>query len=215
MKNQSFLFCGILSSALYVAMNVFVPMLDSSYNSLSQTVSELSAIGAPTRAVWVVGGFMYSLLFLAFAWGVWKASTENNYLRITAGCLLAYAFISMFWPLAPMHLREVLATGGKSFTDTMHLTLAGATVLLMVASMGFAAVAMDKYFRRYTYLTILALLLFGLLTSLDAPKVEQNLPTPWIGVWERTNILLFLAWVVVFARNLIRARLQGSTPKQL
>jgi hypothetical protein len=44
--------CGILSSLLYVAMNVFVPMLWEGYRSASQTVSELSAIGAPTRPLW-------------------------------------------------------------------------------------------------------------------------------------------------------------------
>lgn len=40
------LVCGILSSLLYVAMNVFVPMLFEGYSLASQTVSELSAIGA-------------------------------------------------------------------------------------------------------------------------------------------------------------------------
>jgi hypothetical protein len=45
--------CGILSSLLYAAMNVFVPMLWDGYTMASQTVSELSAIGAPTRTLWV------------------------------------------------------------------------------------------------------------------------------------------------------------------
>jgi hypothetical protein len=49
MARKALLVCGILSSLLYVVMNVFVPMQWQGYSSASQTVSELSAIGAPTR----------------------------------------------------------------------------------------------------------------------------------------------------------------------
>ena len=48
MLRKGLLMCGILSSLLYVAMNIFVPMQFEGYSYTSQTVSELSAIGAPT-----------------------------------------------------------------------------------------------------------------------------------------------------------------------
>jgi putative effector of murein hydrolase len=54
--------CGTLSSLLYVAMLIFVPMQYEGYNSASQTISELSAIGAPTKALWVPLVVEYSLL---------------------------------------------------------------------------------------------------------------------------------------------------------
>ena len=54
--------CGILSSLLYVAMNVFVPMQWELYSSASQTVSELSAIGAPTRRLWLLLVIPYTVL---------------------------------------------------------------------------------------------------------------------------------------------------------
>ena len=41
--------CGIVSSLLCVAMNVFVPMQWEGYSSAFQTISELSAVDAPTR----------------------------------------------------------------------------------------------------------------------------------------------------------------------
>jgi hypothetical protein len=44
------------------------------------------------------------------------------------------------------------------------------------------------------------------LTFLEAPGVGDNLPTPWIGVWERINIGVFLLWVAVFAAALLRSR---------
>ncbi len=72
------LFCSILSSLLYVAMNVFVPMLFEGYSLASQTVSELSAIGAPTRPLWVWLGTVYALLVVAFGWGVWKSAGRSR-----------------------------------------------------------------------------------------------------------------------------------------
>ena len=52
------IFCGILSSLLYTAANIVVPMQYEGYSAFSQTVSELSAIEAPTRSLWV--GFALS-----------------------------------------------------------------------------------------------------------------------------------------------------------
>jgi hypothetical protein len=49
MTRKVSLMCGIVSSLLYVGMIVLVPMQGDGYSSASQTVSELSAIGAPTR----------------------------------------------------------------------------------------------------------------------------------------------------------------------
>ena len=66
MLRKALLVCGILSSLLYVAMNVFVAMQWEGYSSVSQTVSELSAIGAPTRSLWVLPGAVYTVLVTAF-----------------------------------------------------------------------------------------------------------------------------------------------------
>src|SRR5947208_12543288 len=76
MVRKVLLVCGIFSSLLYVAMNVFVAMLWASYNSASQTVSELSAIGAPTRPLWVSLGVAYTLLVAAFGCGVWSSARQ-------------------------------------------------------------------------------------------------------------------------------------------
>ena len=54
MLRKTLLVCGILSSLLYVAMTVLVAMQWEGYSSASQTISELSAIGAPTRSLWLL-----------------------------------------------------------------------------------------------------------------------------------------------------------------
>jgi hypothetical protein len=204
MIRKILLVCGVLSSLLYVGMNVFVAMQWEGYSSASQTVSELSAIGAPTRPLWVPLGIVYTLLVAAFGWGVWASARRNRPLRVVGGLMVAYGIIGLAWP--PMHLREVLAAGGGTLTDTMHIVWTMVTVLLMLLAMGFGAAAFGKRFRLYCIATMVILVAFGALTSLDAPRIQANLPTPWLGVWERINIRMFLLWVVVLGMTLLRVR---------
>ena len=79
---KAFLVGGILSSLLYTAMVVISAMLWQSYSSSSQTISELSAYGAPTRALWMVLGTFYMLLVTSFGWAVFQSACRNRALRI-------------------------------------------------------------------------------------------------------------------------------------
>lgn len=196
MTRKYLLFCGILSSLLYIGINVFVPMRFEGYNSVTQTVSELSAIGAPTRTLWVWLAILYILLFSAFSWGVWLSSAENRRLRIAAILLIIYSIVNIYWP--PMHLRG----NEPTLTDTLHIVWAMVTIALMMLIMAFGAAALDKRFRIYTIATFVIFLLFGILIGTEAPAIPKNLPTPYIGIWERINIGAFMIWVVVFARKL-------------
>lgn len=199
MLRKTLLICGIASSLLYVAMNVFVAMQWEGYSSASQTVSELSAIGAPTRSLWVTLAAFYTVLVTGFGWGVWKSAGENRALRNVGRLAVGYGGLGLVWPLAPMHLRETLAAGAGTFSDTLHLALGAITVLLMLAAMIIGAGAFGKRFRLYSVGSLAVLIVFAALTFMDAPGISQNLPTPWIGVWERINIGVFLLWVVVLA----------------
>ncbi len=193
------LVCGIASSLFYVAMNIFIPMFFKGYRSTSQTVSELSAVGAPTRALWVSLGMVYTVLITIFGLGIWRTTLQNRRLRMVGALIFIYGILNVIWPFTPMHQREVLAAGGETISDTLHLVMAGLTVLVMVLAISFGAASFGKQFRVYSIATIFTLLIFGILTALDAPKVQANLPTPYAGVWERINIGVFLLWVVILA----------------
>jgi hypothetical protein len=118
--------------------------------------------------------------------------------------MLAYGLLGLLWPFAPMHLREVLAAGGGTLSDTMHLVLASVTVLLMLVAVAFGAAAFGRRFRLYSVTSLVILGVFGALTFVDAPRLAANLPTPWLGLWERINTAVFLLWVVVLAMTLWR-----------
>lgn len=200
--------CGILASLLYAGMNGLAPLLYEGYDSFSQTVSELSAIGAPTRTLWMVLGTIYSVLYLAFGIGIWISARESRPLRVTGILSVIAGIAAFFW--APMHQREVLAMGGKTLTDTMHVVSTALWALLTLVGMGFAAAALGRRFRALTVACMAALILFGLLTSGHAANMEADLPTPWMGVWERLNILAFDVWLFAFAVTLFRRESRSS-----
>ncbi len=103
-----------------------------------------------------------------------------------------------------MHLREVIASGGGTLTDTLHIVWATVTLLLMMALMGFGTAGMSKPFRLYTLITWIIFLICGIITFSYAKDMEANLPTPWMGVWERINIGAFMLWIIVFAVVLLK-----------
>jgi hypothetical protein len=179
------------------------------YNIVSLTVSELSAISAPTRVLWVLLALPYLLLFVLFGWGVIGASKGNRSLKITGGLIIVYSIFNFYWP--PMHQREVIAMGGGRLTDTLHIAWAMVTLLLMMLMMGFGAASLGKRFRLYTIATWAVFIGFGIFTWLESPGINKNLPTPRIGVWERINIGAFMLWVIVLAIVLLRMKKMGGS----
>jgi Protein of unknown function (DUF998) len=203
------LVCGILSSLLYAVTLVLAPMLWEDYSSTSQTVSELFAIGAPSRPLVVPLFLAYGFLVIAFGLGVWgSAGRKRASVRVVGGLLVAYGFVGLAGPFFPIHLREVLAAGGGTLTDTMHGIITMVLVLFMLLAIGFGAAAFGKRFSLYSIATILMLVAGGALAALDQPRLVANLPTPWMGVTERINIGVFLLWVVVLAFTLLRAQVE-------
>jgi len=207
MARKALLFCGILSSLLYVAMNIIGAMQWEGYSFLSQTISELSAIGSPSRSFWLGTGTLYQVVVILFGWGVWASADRSRALRVAGALLLVYGVIGLAAPLFPMHLRGF----ERTLTDTMHKVLTTVTVALMLAAIGFGSAALEKRFRLFSTATILVLLVFGALAGLDVPRIDANLPTPWVGVTERIAAGAFLLWVVVLAITLLRA--PGEEPK--
>lgn len=193
---RGLLSCGMYSSLWYLALLVFVPTQYEGYSSISVTVSELSAIGAPTRILWVVLAVFYVLFLMGFGWGIINAAGDKRRLRIAGILILAYCILNFYWP--PMHQREVIAAGGGTISDTLHLVWASITLIFNMLLMGFGMAALGKKFRIYTIATWAVFLIFGFLTFMESPGIDANLPTPYIGLWERINMGAFMVWIAVF-----------------
>jgi hypothetical protein len=201
------LICGILSSLLYVGTDILASMQWEGYSYTSQTISELRAIGAPTRPLLVPLLVIYSVLEIAFGLGIWGSAGRKRALRFTGFLLIGLGIVDLVAPFFPMHLRGTEGT----LTDTMHIILTSVTVLLILLIIGFGSTARGKWFRIYSIGTILILIVSGAWTFLDAPQIAANLPTPWVGVRERINVYGYMLWMLVLAIILLLAeKRQGS-----
>lgn len=193
---------GVAMFVVYIAMDVVASLAYDGYSYTDQTISELSAIGAPTRGFWLAGSVLYGVLAFLFAFGVLRMAGERPQVRIVGWLLLAAASVGLLWWVAPMHQREVLAADGGTWQDTMHLVVGGMTSLLFFAMIAVGAFAFGARFRWYSFAMIAAMLVFGTLMGVQAPDVSENEPTPWLGIWERIAIEGVFLWQAVFAAAL-------------
>jgi hypothetical protein len=206
MARKVLLSCGILASLLYLGTDILAAILYEGYSYTDQTVSELFAVDAPTRPLIVLRGLAYSILLIAFGLGVRGSASGKRALRVVGGLLIGIAVLDLVGPFTPMHQRAVLASGGGTLTDTLHIALASIDVLFILLIIGFGAAAFGKRFRVYSIGTILLVGAFGAWAGVDGPRIGANLPTPWVGVRERISIFGFMLWLVVLAVALLRAR---------
>jgi hypothetical protein len=194
---------GIVMFVLYIFMDVAASLAYDGYSYKDQTISELSATGAPTRAFWLTMSVAYQVLAFALAAGVLAAGVGGRRVRAIGWLLLAYAIVGPLWWIAPMHQREVLAAGGETWQDTMHLALGGVSSLLFFAMIGVGAFAFGRRFRWYSFATVAVMLVFGSLMNMQVGAVADNDATPWLGIWERLTVEGAMLWQAAFAGVLL------------
>lgn len=194
--------CGIAAAALYVAMDLMAAFLIyPGYDYTAQQVSELSAIGAPSRDFWMAMGTPYALLLLAFTAGVWRAAAGRLSLRLAAALLLLFAVSGFAWGfVAPMHMRGTQFTG----TDNLHIAFAAVTVVLILGFIAAGAMALRRGFRLYSATTVVAMMAAGGIVSTQIAAIAANQPTPGMGLVERISVYGPMLWIAVFAIMLLR-----------
>lgn len=207
MIRKLLLVCGILAALIYVGSDILAAMRWEGYSYTAQSVSELRAIGAPTRSFLMPILGLYAVLEIAFGLGVRGAAGRKRALGIAGVLLIVLGVLDLTAYFFPMHLRGTQGT----LTDTLHIILTVVTVLLILLIIGFGATANGKWFRLYSYATILALIVCGAWAFGDAPRIAANLPTPWLGVRERINIYGYMLWLLVLALVLWRIHASAAT----
>lgn len=201
------LVCGILSSLFYAVMDVVAGTRWQNYSWAAQEFSRLSSIGAPSRPVILALSPVYTLLVVVFGIGVWWSAGGRRSLRLVGGALVVYGLVSAVWP---QFFPEDLSAPVSAFTNSMHIILTIVTVLSWMLILGFASTAFGRSFRLYSVLTLLAVLVFGILTGPQAAAMAAGQPTPWLGLTERMNIYSFMLWTIVFAITLLQAAREST-----
>ena len=201
MGRKLLLSCGAVSSVLYVlAIDVIVPLRHAGYhNFTSQMVSELMAVGAPTRNLLIWLFTLYNLLVFALAVGVRASADGRRSVRLTAAALAGYGIVStagLF--LFPMDLRGTVG----SQRDALHIAATFVMSIFIVAAMAFGAFVRGRRFRVYSFATIAIVVVFGALAGFLARPMPG--PTPWLGLAERINIYATMLWMAALAASLWR-----------
>jgi hypothetical protein len=200
--------CGILAPLVYVTATLLGAARWEGYDATSQTVSELFAIGAPSKSLVDPMFFTYAALWIALGVGVWMAAAGRIGIRIAAIGLIGKEVEGLLvQSFFPMHMRGVATTTN----DPLHGALTFVGVIFYLCAMAFGSGAFGRRFRIYSIATLLVCLGAAILAGLDAPRMVADEPTPWMGVFERITIFGYLLWGAVLAVGLLRTR-KGSQP---
>jgi hypothetical protein len=182
-------------------------LLYPGYSFTAQAISELFAIGAPTSSFVVPTFTLCSLLVLAFSVGVWVSAWGSRAIRLNSLMFFGNAVNGLvLWNVYPMHMRGAEAT----FTDTMHIVLAGVGVVFVLLAVCIVALSSSGWLRAYSIIAILVLLVPGAIVFMTIPGLVMGEPTPYVGLTERISTYGYYLWQVVFIKHLIN---QGKSQK--
>jgi hypothetical protein len=202
------LISGVAAPVWWVAMDIVSSLRYPGYSYADQTISELSAVGAPTRTFMLtVSGIPYATLMIAFGVGVWIVAGRTWVGRITGALLVVEAIFGFVGGvLFPMASREVMAAGEETLRNRLHAPYGLGMPVLFVLVTIFGSRLFGMRFRWYSYATIVVTLVFGFMTGMQVEQMQASEPTPWLGIVERITAYVPMLWIVVLAIALLRTK---------
>jgi hypothetical protein len=187
---------GLLASLVKVASDLFAGIRWNGYSFKSQSISELGAIGSPTRSIVVPFELAYDLLMTAFGIGLWQVAEGSPFLRVAAALVIANALISLvvilFFPMR-------LGSTDKPPISSTHLVLMATSVLCFLLAILLGGVAQGGWFLFFSLsIPFLYMVLAVARTIILGPRKQLD-PRSTIGAQERTMAAGYLLWVAVLS----------------
>ncbi|MFN8513869.1 MAG: DUF998 domain-containing protein [Thermomicrobiales bacterium] len=205
--------CGVASGALYFVGDILMSARYPGYSLLHRTVSELNALGAPTRGLSIAFGLAGYALLVPFGVGVWRVAAGSRSWRAAGAALFGLGAFGLWGvPFASMQPPGTEQEGLHALSGMVGL-------LLLVAAMCAVATAPDQRLRLYSLATLVIMIAFSGWAAMQASGVEAGLATPWVGAKERIGFYSWHLWFIVLALMLIRRSVAAgagrSTRKEL
>ena len=175
---------GIVSFLSYTAAVVLSPLAYPGYNWMAQAVSDLSAVKAPSLALWNQLSAFYNTCEVVCVTLVCIGLQGQKTKLLRTGVSL---FAIMEWVSAIGYRMFPLSESGyaEAFQDVMHMVVTAAVVVLSIVSLGIiiAAGAKDRSCRSYGVCAAVALgmMLVGALGM-------KLVPAAYFGVVERFSV---------------------------
>ena len=190
---------GIVSFTSYAAAVIFAPLAYPGYDWMSQAVSDLSAVNAPSLTLWNqlsslygVSGIVCIMMVCVAIQGKW-----NKILRLGI-----YMFAAMWWVSIVGFTAFPLSGSGMgelAFQDIMHIVVTAAVVLLSIISL--VLIMIGGYCKkRFVSLAIYATIA---LTLMFVGAIGTGVaPAEYFGVFQRFSNLIaangFLATLGIY-----------------
>jgi apolipoprotein N-acyltransferase len=208
MKLSKLGLCGIISLLSYTASVVFSPLAYPGYHWMSMAVSELSAVGAPSKALAEQLICLFSPCGLVSIMAVCVAASNWKTKSLRLG---VYLFAAMEWvcgvgyDLFPWVSNAV----GFNFQNLMHLIVTAAVVGLSIASLLMIAVAAKKEGQKS-----LGIWAAVCLAAMFGGAIGSNLlPAAVFGIAERFSTFSAVIFNAVLGYYLFSGRLDKKSEK--
>lgn len=192
--------CGLAAASLSVAADLLAIARADGYRPVAQSMSELSAVGAPTRPLVTGLEVVRDGLLLAFARGVGEAADGNRPLVATGRLIAANAAISAF---ATVALPRDYARPTWAAPNTANTLVMAAGVGCFIGAMGAGAAGVGGRFRAFSVGIPIA---YGLLTAISLLLQRGRETSPSTGAQERTMAWSYQLWIAVLAVVLLRKK---------
>ena len=210
MSDRALRLCGVLgivSLASYTAAVVFAPLAYPGYDWMSQAVSDLSAMGAPSRELWNRLAFFHAPCGLACA-----TATAIYVARNRAWSPLfrtgIYLFALMNWLSAVGYQLFPLAEAGKEitgFSSFMHVyVVTTGVVLSSIASLACIAAASARSKGPKPLAVAAGIALALMFVGAVGTAV---VPTRYFGVVERCSVFAAVGFNAILGLSLARGKL--------
>lgn len=197
--------CGVLSLLSYLAMVIFSPLAYPGYDWMRMAVSELSAVGAPSRELAAQLNSLFGPcgIVSVMAVCVAVAGCRTGKLRLGVYCFAAMEWLCMVgyscfpWASEADHLI---------FQNVMHLAITVLVVLLSIVSLVLIAVSARKETLRSLGIwagICLAAMLVGAVGT-------NALPQSVFGIFERLSTISAVVFNAVLGWYLFSGKLSTS-----
>jgi hypothetical membrane protein len=207
--SRALLASGALASLLYVTTDIIGGLRYPGYSFTSQAISELGAIGAPSKPFVDALFLLYDLLALTFAIVVLREARRHRPLRLTGAFLASHAILGVLasasdrigWlPSFSMQQRGV----GSLATDWPHIALTGGIALFLILAISCGAFALGRRFRVFSFVVLAAFVVFGAITGRFGALLAAGEPTPGLGIIERIDVYSSMLWMALLSSALMR-----------
>ena len=183
---------GLLGVVLYVGATMLGSLLDPQYSHVRNAISELTGARAPHFAVLAPLYAAYNILLVVFAVGLYRGSLRSTLFKwgawlFTIGAISGIGQVTVF--------RMDHVGSPATLTGQGHIILAAVSSLLTVAATvvyGFAF-RRDPMWRPLSRPSFIAAVAF----VVTGPAAALSVGGPYMGLFERITIGLFIAWVAV------------------